>query len=181
MCSPRWRSLLPLAAAGLLAACSATPATPSHSPASYDVRVDVSPGVNRDGLGRAAPVLVGVYELKNASRFDMASYVALQDDPKATLGDDLVAFTQFIVLPGETRRLERPRDAAAHAIGIVAGYREQHGRIWRRVIAIPTLPATQASNPWLPFWPAASQQRFALQVDLRDNGLAVSTLDPRTP
>jgi type VI secretion system protein VasD len=178
MRSPRWRSLLPLAAAGLLAACSATPA---RSPASYDVRVDVSPGVNRDGLGRAAPVLVGVYELKNASRFDMASYVALQDDPKATLGDDLVAFTQFIVLPGETRRLERPRDAAAHAIGIVAGYREQHGRIWRRVIAIPTLPATQASNPWLPFWPAASPQRFALQVDLRDNGLAVSTLDPRTP
>jgi hypothetical protein len=51
------------------------------------------PGVNPDDKGRAAPILVRVYELKSEGTFESADYFSLNANDKAAIGSDLLVGT----------------------------------------------------------------------------------------
>ncbi|PQV48785.1 type VI secretion system lipoprotein TssJ [Paraburkholderia sp. BL21I4N1] len=159
----------------LLTGCTTTH-PPTDTP--FTLSLDVSPTVNPDGLGRPAPILVGIYDLKSTAAFTASGFAPLQDHAKASLGDDLVAFDQLILRPGEQRTIERSiersGDARTRSLGIVAGYRELNRHVWRVAIA---LPVTDESSV-LSFWPFEAQRRVVrVQVKLDDSGIVVRTLN----
>ena len=60
-----------------------------------DITVTAEAGVNPDGKGRAAPVLVRVYELKSQDSFEAADYFSLAANDKAVIGADLLVRDEF--------------------------------------------------------------------------------------
>lgn len=141
---------------------------------SFTLSLDASPTVNPDSLGRPAPILVGIYDLKSTAAFTASGFAPLQDQAKASLGDDLVAFDQLILRPGEQRTIERTGDARTRSLGIVAGYRELNRHVWRVAIALPV--ADESSFPT--FWPFEPQRPVVqVQVKLDDSGIVVRTLN----
>lgn len=159
----------------LLTGCATT-----RQPAdiAFTLSLDASPTVNPDSLGRPAPILVGLYDLKSTAAFTASGFAALQDHAKASLGDDLVAFDQLILRPGEQRTIERfierTGDTQTRSLGIVAGYRELNRHVWRVAIALPVADESRLPS----FWPFESQ-RLAVQVQVKldDSGIVVRTLN----
>lgn len=143
----------------------------------FTLTLDVSASVNPDSLGRPAPILVGVYDLKTSAAFSSAGFASLQDHAKASLGDDLVAFEQMILRPGEQRTIEWPVNAQTHALGIVAGYRELDRSVWRTVVALPV--ATDEPRRFS-LWPV-EPPRLVLRATLGERGIVVNTTNRNTP
>lgn len=180
MASPLTRQMLlalliQLTLLTLLTGC-ATTRPPADT--AFTLSLDASPTVNPDSLGRPAPILVGLYDLKSTAAFTASGFAPLQDHAKASLGDDLVGFDQLILRPGEQRTLERSIERTGNTrtrlLGIVAGYRELNGHVWRVAIALPV--AEESSLP--SFWPFEPQRPVVqVQVKLDDSGIVVRTLN----
>ncbi len=66
----------------LLAACAGGPPKPAVAKAQLVVASDVNP----DAEGRASPVVVRVYQLKEEGAFNSADFFALFDKEQETLG-----------------------------------------------------------------------------------------------
>lgn len=115
--------------------CSSTK-PPASDATAYSVHISVDKLVNLDSRGRPAPILVGVYELKSTDAFDLASFPALQDRAKETLGEDLVSLEQMVVVPGERRIVKRRANEMVRAVGFVAGYRQLEQSAWRSSVEV---------------------------------------------
>ncbi|MCG5077031.1 type VI secretion system lipoprotein TssJ [Paraburkholderia tagetis] len=118
----------------LVTGCSSTP--PASDATAYSVRIAVDKLVNPDSRGRPSPILVGVYELKATDAFGLASFPALQDRAKETLGEDLVSLEQMVLVPGERRIVKRRANEMVHAVGFVAGYRQLEQSAWRSSVEL---------------------------------------------
>src|SRR5262245_27417756 len=95
------RAVLFTVLATMLAACGGPP-KPTITKASLVVAKDVNP----DPSGRASPIVVRVYQLKEEGAFSGADFFALYDREKETLGASVVAREEYELQPGETRQLE---------------------------------------------------------------------------
>ncbi|MFX1762484.1 type VI secretion system lipoprotein TssJ [Paraburkholderia sp. A1RI-2L] len=115
--------------------CSSTKPPPSDATA-YSVHISVDKLVNLDSRGRPAPILVGIYELKATDAFDLASFPALQDRAKETLGENLVSLEQMVLVPGERRIVKRRANEMVRVVGFVAGYRELEQSGWRSSVEV---------------------------------------------
>jgi type VI secretion system protein VasD len=120
-------------------ACSSTP-QPAKEQTKLELQIDVSDGVNPDEQGRAAPVMVRVYELKSAASFDAADFFSLQNDGKKLLGADALVTDEFILRPGDKQTLRRTANPEAVAIGVLAGYRELGQSVWRVTYKLAAAP-----------------------------------------
>ncbi|MEI9273439.1 type VI secretion system lipoprotein TssJ, partial [Pseudomonas aeruginosa] len=87
--------------------------------------------------GQAAPLRLRLYELKKDTAFGRADYFALTDNAQSTLGGDLVEQDEFLLRPGEERRIERTLDEQTRQLGFVAAYRDLDRATWRQVLAVP--------------------------------------------
>ncbi|HKU00254.1 MAG TPA: type VI secretion system lipoprotein TssJ [Paraburkholderia sp.] len=119
---------------GLLAGCTSTP--PASDATAYSVHIAVDKLVNQDSRGRPSPILVGVYELRATDTFGLASFPALQDRARETLGEDLVSLEQMVLVPGERRVVKRRANDMVHAVGFVAGYRQLEQSAWRSSVEL---------------------------------------------
>ena len=131
---PAAKTLVLLSATVLLGACAAlggSDAPPAKEPAKLEISISADTEVNQNVAGRGSPVLLRVYELKSDIAFQDADYFALQNTDKAVLGADLLAVDQFILRPGETRKITRKSNPETMAIGIFAGYRDLPNSTWR--------------------------------------------------
>jgi type VI secretion system protein VasD len=126
--------ILAVAALGLLSGCPKKIA--SMIPTKLDARLVASASLNPDPSGRASPLVVRLYELKDRTAFERADFFALFDNESATLGADLVARDEIQLEPGQKRRLERHLDDATRFLGIVAAYRDLDNAEWRAVIEV---------------------------------------------
>ncbi|WP_144138483.1 type VI secretion system lipoprotein TssJ [Paraburkholderia sp. BCC1884] len=169
MVDPKWRALTAITVAILLVGCSSTSQS-TDTPC--DLYLNASSRVNPDSNARPAPILVGIYGLKSTAAFEAGGFSALQDNAKTTLGDDLVSFEQVILLPGEHRLIQRTASAQTRALGIVAGYRELNGSVWKTTLALPARDGTSIFS-FRPFSP----EQLTVRVKLNENGLAVEALD----
>jgi type VI secretion system protein VasD len=115
-----------------------------NEPLRLDLSVNASASVNPDDRKRPAPILVRIYELKNADAFNQADFYSLQDQDKTVLADDLVARDQFLLRPGESKFLARFANSASTTLGVIAAYRDLPNSVWR---ATWPLPAT-AKAAW---------------------------------
>ncbi len=126
--------ILAVAALGLLSGCPKT--VKSLIPTSMDARLVASASLNPDPSGRASPLVVRLYELKDRQAFDRADFFDLWDNEAATLGQDLVARDEIQLEPGQQRKLERHLDDATRYLGVVAAFRDLDNADWRSVAEI---------------------------------------------
>ena len=132
------RSKLHLSAACLLAACllSACASKPPK-PEPARARLVASEHVNPDASGRASPIVVRLFQLRDEDAFATAEFFDLYGKEKEVLGESLVSRQEYMLAPGETRDLEIPLDAQARFLGVLAAYRDIRGAQWRALTRAP--------------------------------------------
>ena len=126
--------ILAVAALGLLAGCPKT--VKSLMSTSMEARLVASASLNPDPSGRASPLVVRLYELKDRQAFVRADFFDLWDNEAATLGADLVTRDEIQLEPGQQRKVERRLDDATHYLGVVAAFRDLDNADWRSVAEI---------------------------------------------
>jgi type VI secretion system protein VasD len=127
------RLILLVAAALLLSACAAKPPKPAPAHAELIVSGDVNP----DASGRASPVVVRVYQLRNDGEFNGAEFFSVYEKEKETLGASLVSREEYVLAPGESRKLELPLNAETRFIAVVAAFRDIRTARWRAISRPP--------------------------------------------
>jgi len=143
------RRLAAMGALGLflatLAACSSTASQKAHP---YRLALTADPGLNPDAHGRPSPLQVTVYELTAPTSFQSTDFFTLQGNPRAALGEELVAVEQVILRPGQTHVIERPGDLKARLVGVTAAYRDLDASRWRITMALPEPQNTNVYKVW---------------------------------
>jgi type VI secretion system protein VasD len=122
------------AAVWALAGCAGTP---QPKPAAASEVLSAAPDVNPDETGRASPIVVRVYELKQADAFESAGYFALMDHERQTLGDSLIHREEYELSPGQTRTVALTIAVDAHYIAAIAGYRQIMSARWKALAPVP--------------------------------------------
>lgn len=152
-------------------------AQPSHAQFSYpreqtqlDITITADAGVNPDDKGRAAPILVRIYELKSEGTFESADYFSLNSNDKAVVGADLLVRDEFILRPGDVKTIRRKSHPDIGAIGVIAGYRDLPQADWRAVQKIDPAPEVAWYRSVLP------AHKVKLQIDLRAKGIQLTPL-----
>ena len=116
-----------------LSACAAKPAKPMQAHAQLIVSSDANPDLS----GRASPIVVRLFQLRNDGEFASADFFALYDKEKEILGASLISREEYVLAPGETRALDLPVSAEARFIGALAAYRDIRSAHWRAVTRAP--------------------------------------------
>ncbi|WP_175689531.1 type VI secretion system lipoprotein TssJ [Burkholderia anthina] len=153
-----------LASVVLLSACASGEPKPKE-PIRLEMTVDAKADVNPDDRGRAAPIVVRLYELKNEIAFEAADFFTLQTQDKTVLGDDVVKRDEMLLRPGEHQTIVRRPDPAATAIGVIAAYRDLPNAVWRTVYTMPVAP----DKAWYRF----STPKLKLKIDLEAKAIRI--------
>ena len=122
------------ACALMLSACGgAKPVKPNPAHAQFIVSGDANP----DNSGRASPVVVRLFQLRNDGEFATADFFALYDKEKETLGASFISREEYVLAPGETRTLELAVNPEARFIAALAAYRDIRSAQWRAITRPP--------------------------------------------
>lgn len=105
--------------------------------------IEAAPDVNPDPSGRPSPVMVQLYELKAAGRFNGADFFSLFERASATLGQDLQQKDEVLLAPGERRTVNLQFREGSHHLGVIAGYRSFETARWRAVVDTPVDTVTR--------------------------------------
>ena len=124
--------LIAVGASGLLAACQSGPPKPS----SVTVVASGLPGMNPGPDGAERPVTLQIYRLRSLGAFNSADLFALQADPAAALGADLIGVDTLVVPPGGQASKTIGFEAEAAFLGAAALLRDPSGKTWRASKAI---------------------------------------------
>ncbi|MFD0739817.1 type VI secretion system lipoprotein TssJ [Lysobacter koreensis] len=84
---------------------------------------------------RGLALVVRVYQLRGAQRFEQAPFEAFLDEAseKAALGDDLIKATEILLMPGQRHELAETVAAEGSHLGAVALFRAPVANRWRFV------------------------------------------------
>jgi len=124
---------LTLLATLLVAGCGSTPPKPMATKGQIVASADVNP----NSSGRASPVHVRIFQLKEDGAFLGADFWALVDKEQETLAASLVQRQEFDLSPGETRDFELKIDPAARVLAVMAEYADYRNAQWRAVAQAP--------------------------------------------
>ncbi|MBB4286254.1 type VI secretion system lipoprotein TssJ [Roseospira goensis] len=119
-----------------LGACVSTPAPRGPAPISVNLALVADDQVNPNPAGRASPVRVTVFWLRQAAAFQNADFFALADDPAAVLGDDLAGSETLFVRPQSQQSLSGGTRPGVAYVGVVAAYRDLDGVSWRALASL---------------------------------------------
>jgi type VI secretion system protein VasD len=138
---------LSLFAAALSACAGVTPTC--VVPSAVELEIETSDRVNIDQSGDALPTIIRLYQLKNLSSVQSATFDDMLDRPKETLGDSIVHEDELTIYPGQVlvRRFER-EPKADFLVG-VAIVRNPVGTAWRTLQEYPLAgdPCKEQEDP----------------------------------
>jgi type VI secretion system protein VasD len=117
----------------LVACASSKPAKPVPARAQLVTSADANPDAN----GRASPIVVRVFQLKNDGEFATADFFALYEREKETLGASFVSREEYVLAPGETRNLQLELNGDARFLGALAAFRDIRSARWRAITRTP--------------------------------------------
>lgn len=155
-----------------LAACgSLSPSPPGQRETTeLELFIEASDRLNPDPQGRAAPILLRIYELKSADVFQEADFFALYLRDRATLTGDVLMVDQFILRPGQVQVLHRHSNPESRYIGVVAGYRDLPNSTWRALYRLPSTPELKWYSALTP------GSTSSLRIDLQPNSVLITDL-----
>lgn len=123
-----------------LSGCSSSPDQPELTPLvaarSINTKVLVSGQVNPDDEGRASPIVIRLFELKNLGTYNQSDFYGLFENYKSVLGSDLLASEQIHLKPGEIRTIKHDTVPGTQYIAVVAAFRNIDQAVWKNSIAI---------------------------------------------
>ncbi|MEI8574468.1 type VI secretion system lipoprotein TssJ [Methylomonas sp. LW13] len=124
--------LLPVFFASLLAACAEVPEQPAPPPPTVvELTLNSTASINPDADGKASPVVLRIYELREKSGFNGADFFAIFDKEQATLASDLVRKQELVIKPGENKSLRIEPAADTRVLGFFAAFRKLDNAGWR--------------------------------------------------
>lgn len=147
-----------------------TPFSYPREQTKLDIRLTAASDLNPDDKGRAAPILVRIYELRSEAGFESADYFTLQQHDKALIGSDLLVREEFVMRPGDVRTIRRKSHPDLAAIGVLAGYRDLAHADWRAVQKVEPAPEAAWYRAVLP------AQKLRLQIDLQAQGVQLTPI-----
>jgi type VI secretion system protein VasD len=124
----RTRVVVAFAALLLLSSCGGAPPPP---PPVVELTLNAAPNVNPDPGGRPTSVLVRIYQLASANKFELADFYQLSNHEAATLDGDLLGRDELILSPGQSRHLTLNMKHDATRLGIAVAFREIDRAKWR--------------------------------------------------
>ena len=127
------RLVMVLAVAFVVAGCGSTPPKPIAAKA----RITASADVNPNSEGRASPVHVRIFQLKEDGAFMGADFWALVDKEQETLGASLVQRLEYDLSPGESREFDLKISPDARVLAVMAEYADYRNAQWRVVAQAP--------------------------------------------
>jgi len=93
--------------------------------------------LNPDYKGRPSPVNIIVFQLVSADAFSNADFFSLFEQEAAVLGGDMLARTQILLQPGESREWVAEFSKETRFVGVVAAFRDIENAQWRATVALP--------------------------------------------
>jgi len=99
--------------------------------------ITVSENSNPDSDGRPSPIMIRIYQLKSASRFENADFPSLYDNDEMVLGSDLLFKEEMDAHPGIKIPFERKLQGTARYLGIMVAFRDFEHATWRELIDLP--------------------------------------------
>lgn len=112
------------------------PPPPKPIPTSVSGHIVAAAALNPSVSQRPSPLVLRLYELRSATAFNQAEFMALYQADQATLGADLVSREEVLLQPGEIRPMGKPLAADTRFIGVVAVYRDLERSRWRAIVPI---------------------------------------------
>lgn len=136
------RSLLLATGSALaLTACVAPPPASDDVAAggSVNIAANMAAGANPGPDGSGRPLSITVLQLRTPDAFNALDFVALQS-AQSTLAADLVRADTLVLAPGGSATGSYPIEIAqgATTLGIIAGYRDPGGKVFRHSAALPS-------------------------------------------
>ena len=163
-----FKMLFSVALSVVLGCSSAKPPT-CNLPQQTGLVIDGSDRLNPDESGRSLPTIIRIYQLKEISKLEMATFEEIWQKADETLGDTVLAKDELTPYPG--RRVVRgfERNPEANYIAAVAIVRRPSGVTWRTIFELPasaaeTQCAAQQQDPATPP-PAPQAVRISLRVE----------------
>jgi type VI secretion system protein VasD len=139
------RVLLGSVVLGLGGCKHAPPAPPPRIPLMGHVIITAAADVNPDPTGRASPVVIRIYRLRNGDAFNGAGMEPLYFKDRDLLAADLVARDQCELFPGQSCDLQWELSAEVHVIGVMAALRDYTSVPWRIFMTVP--PSSPKKGP----------------------------------
>ena len=115
------RNLLATAGLLLLSACGSTPFGDGIT--DLTLKITVAGDANPDDSGRASPVFLSVFELRDTGTFEHTEYLDLYRDARAALGGGLIDSSEIGPLFPDSTRTEQLRlNTNTNAVGLMGGF-----------------------------------------------------------
>lgn len=108
-----------------------------QGPGAVTISANGAAGMNSGPDGSDRPLTLTVVQLKSSAAFDSADFFALQN-PSAALGGDFLKADQIVLTAGSSATKVIGIEAGAAFIGVIAGFRNPAGKIFRSKVATPT-------------------------------------------
>lgn len=106
------------------------PSTVSYSIIALE---DVNPNLE----GKASPLALQVFELKDNSKLFAADYDSLKNDHEVALGSNYIDHNDFTLLPEEFKFIEtKDLNKDTRYIGVIANYGDLDVTQWKKVIKV---------------------------------------------
>lgn len=120
-----------------------------------NMRIAAKADANRDSEGKPLAIVVRVYELKSEGVFTKADFFSLYDHDSTVLGGDLITRDEMTLAPEQFLPINRPLNADATCIGVIAAFRDIDRARWRDVMRL---------NP---------SQNNSLQIEVGANAVSI--------
>jgi type VI secretion system protein VasD len=120
----------------VLGACGCSVPARKELPVPVEISIAASELLNPTEQGRPSPALLRVYELSGNTFFQSADFFTLLEGDGAR-HEEVLDMHEFMLMPGEVRVLRRRLGLNARFLGVVAGYRDVQGSVWRSQAAVP--------------------------------------------
>jgi type VI secretion system protein VasD len=135
------RVVVMVAAVSMLAGCGmfggGKPKEPTE-PKETSVEMTLTAGnqLNPNAQRRPSPVVVRVFDLKTRSGFDAANFDSLFERDRETLAAELVGRDEFVLNPGDAKKIERKLAPETKVLGVAVAFRELERASWRTTVAV---------------------------------------------
>ncbi|TDR32125.1 type VI secretion system lipoprotein TssJ [Hydromonas duriensis] len=156
----------------LVTACASSDPKPKEQQ-KLDLTLVSQAKVNKDVQGRASPLLVKVYELKSEAAFEAADFFTLQKNDKEVLQADLLEKNEYILKPGDTKRITRKSNSQTTVLGFIAEFRDLPRSIWRVTYKLQPSPEAAWYRSVIP------SKKAKLRIEYDDNEIKVIDLEAK--